>query len=86
MREGLQMYLAGGVEWSQLFAGLVQLLPGPPTRVTPTQEELVQPVADLLRDIVKEMLAQAVQHGEVRPELDLEATSRVLHALTSRGR
>ena len=83
LREGLQMYLAGGVEWSQLFAGFVQLFARAAYQGDPElQEELVQPVADLLRDIVKEMLTQAVQRGEVRPDLDLEATSRILHALT----
>ena len=83
LREGLQMYLRGGVEWSQLFAGFVQLFARAAYQGDPElQEELVQPVADLLRDIVKEMLTQAVQCGEVRPDLDLEATSRVLHALT----
>ena len=28
------------------------------------------------------MLTQAIERGEVRPDIDLETTSRILHALT----
>jgi AcrR family transcriptional regulator len=83
LREGLRMYLTGGVEWSQLFAGFVQLFARAAYQGDlELQGKLVQPVADLLRDIIKEMLTQAIERGEVRPDIDLEATSRILHALT----
>ena len=83
LREGLRLYLTGGVEWSQLFAGFVQLYARAAYQGdSELGTQLVQPVADLLRDIVREMLAQAIERGEVRPDIDLEATSRVLHALT----
>jgi len=83
LREGLRLYLTGGVEWSQLFAGFVKLFARAAYQGdSEMSEQLVQPVADLLRDIIKEMLTQAIDRGEIRPDIDLEATSRILHALT----
>ena len=83
LREALQAYIAGGIEWSQLFAGVVQLFARAAYQGDPQlQERLVRPVADVLRGIVREMLAQAIARGEVRPNIDLEATTRVVHALT----
>jgi hypothetical protein len=35
-----------------------------------------------MRQIITAMLTQAVERGEVRPDIDLEATARVIHALT----
>jgi len=83
IREGLWAYLAGGIEWSQLFGGVVQLFARAAYQGDPElQTRLVRPVAQLLREIVRDMLAQAIQRGEVRADIDLEATSRVLHAFT----
>jgi AcrR family transcriptional regulator len=83
IREALNLYLAGGIEWSQLFAGFIQLFARAAYQGDPQlQERLVRPVANLLRSIVHDMLVEAIQRGEVRPDIDLEATSRVVHALT----
>jgi AcrR family transcriptional regulator len=83
LRQGLQVYLTGGVEWSQIFASFVQLFARAAYQGDPNlQERLVRPIADLLRNIIQEMLDQAVQRGEVRADIDTEATARVLHALT----
>ena len=83
IREGLWAYLAGGIEWSQLFSGVVQLFARAAYQGNPElQERMVRPVAQLLLDIVRDMLVQAIERGEVRADIDLEATSRVLHAFT----
>ena len=42
----------------------------------------MRPIATVLRAMVEEMLHAAVEHGEVRPELDIEAVGRVLHTIT----
>jgi hypothetical protein len=42
----------------------------------------VRPIATLLRTIVHDMLAAAVERGEIRGDVDLEATVRLVHALT----
>lgn len=83
IRDGLLAYLAGGIEWSQLFSGVVQLFARAAYQGDPgLQERMVRPVATLLREIVREFLTQGIERGEIRADIDLEATSNVLHALT----
>ena len=83
LREGLRVYLTGGIEWSQIFAGFIQLFARAAYQGDPElQERLVRPVADLLLDIVRDMLVKGIERGEVRPDIDTDATGRVLHALT----
>ncbi len=82
-REALEMYLVGGIEWSHMYTGLLRLFAraayhGDPELADP----LVRPVATLLREMVHDMLAQAVERGEIQEEVDLEAVTRVVHALT----
>jgi AcrR family transcriptional regulator len=83
LREGLAAYLTGGIEWSQTQAGLLQFFAraayhGDAKMV----ERVVKPIATTLRGIVHEMLVAAQQRGEIRSDIDFEATSRLLHALT----
>ena len=83
LREALAAYLMGGVEWSQTYAGLLKLFVraayfGDPELAEP----LVRPVAALLLETVRDMLTEAVARGEVRADIDLEATARIVHALT----
>ena len=42
----------------------------------------MRPVATAMREIVHDMLAQAAARGEIRADVDLEATARIVHALT----
>jgi AcrR family transcriptional regulator len=83
LREALTAYLMGGVEWSQTYAGLLKLFVraayfGDPELAEP----LVRPIAALLLETVRDMLTEAVARGEVRADIDLEATARIVHALT----
>jgi AcrR family transcriptional regulator len=82
-REGLKMFLAGGVEWGETQAGLLRFF----TRAayhadSDLSEQVVRPIATILRGIVHDMLTQAIARGEVRADIDLEATTRLIHALT----
>ena len=82
LREALDAYLTGGIEWSQTQAGLLKLFAraayqGDPELV----DRLVIPIATLLREMVHDILVQAVARGEIRPDVDLDATTRVVHAL-----
>ena len=43
---------------------------------------MVEPVATAMREMMRDMLTAARQRGEIRPDLDLEATSRVINCLT----
>lgn len=83
LREALTAYLAGGVEWSQAYMGLLRLFVRAAYHGDPElAESLVRPIATLLREMVHEMLTQAVARGEIRADVDLEATARIVHALT----
>ncbi len=83
IREGLQAYLAGGVEWMNTQAGLLRFFARAAYHSdSDLSEQVVRPIANTMREIVRDMLQAAVDRGEVRPDIDLDATSRILHALT----
>jgi AcrR family transcriptional regulator len=82
LRESLSAYLVGGIEWSKTQAGLLKLFAraayqGDPELV----ENLVRPVANVLREMVHDILAAALKRGELRSDIDLEAATRIVHAL-----
>jgi AcrR family transcriptional regulator len=83
LRQGLSWYLSGGIEWSQTYTGLVRLFARAAYHGDPElAESLVRPIATLLREMVHDMLTEAVKRGELRQDLDVEATARIVHALT----
>jgi hypothetical protein len=41
----------------------------------------VKPIADAMLEIIKNLLTMAQGRGELRPDLDLDATARVVNAL-----
>jgi AcrR family transcriptional regulator len=82
LREALSTYLTGGVEWSRAQAGLLQLFARVAYQGDPDLGEyLVRPIATTLREIVHDILTQAAARGEIREDVDLEATTRIVHAL-----
>lgn len=83
LREALAAYLAGGIEWSREQAGLLGLFVRAAYHGDPgLSEKLVMPIATVLRQTVQDILAAAQQRGELRPDLDLEATARLINLLT----
>lgn len=82
LRDALAAYLTGGVEWSQTQVGLIQFFMKAAYQGDPSlQDRLVRPVADTMREIVQEILIQAAARGEIRNGTDLEAATRLVHAL-----
>ena len=82
LREALATYLTGGIEWSQTQAGLVQFFGRAAYQGDPAlAERVVRPIATTLREIVYDILASARERGEIRADLDLEASARLIHAL-----
>ena len=83
LRDGLRMYLSGGMEWNQTQVGLVQFIGraayAGESDLTP---RMVRPIAQTMRATIREMLQAAVERGEVRADLDLDATANILHVLT----
>ncbi|MBI5565099.1 MAG: TetR/AcrR family transcriptional regulator [Chloroflexi bacterium] len=83
LREGLTAYLTGGVEWSQTQSGLLQIFARAAYHGDAAlADRVVKPIATTLRGIVHDMLLAAQQRGEIRSDIDLEATTRIIHALT----
>jgi len=82
LREALAAYLLGGVEWSKTQEGLVQFLARAAYRGDPTLvDQVVRPVGTMMREMVRDILTQAAARGEIREDVDLEATVRVVNAL-----
>jgi AcrR family transcriptional regulator len=83
LRDALVGYLAGGIEWSRTYASLLKLFARAAYHGDPElAEPFVRPIATLLREMVHDILTQAAERGEIRDNLDLEATTRIVHALT----
>jgi len=82
LREALTAYLLGGMEWSEMQIGLVQFFARAAYHSdSQLSEQVVRPIATVLQAIVREMLFNAIERGEVRPDIDVEATTRVLNAM-----
>jgi len=82
LREALMAYFQGNLEWSQTQPAFVQFYTRAAYQGDPQlSDNVVRPVATVLRQSVYAVLARAEQHGELRPGLDLEATARVVYAL-----
>ena len=80
--EALRYYLIGGIEWSQMEMGLVRFFGKAAYQGDPTlAESVVRPVAEVMRNMISEILTQAATRGEIRQDVDLEAASRVVNAL-----
>ena len=82
LREALAAYLSYGIEWSKTQPGFIQFFgraayQGDPELTT----KVVEPVATAMRKMMEDILQASVQRGEINPDLDLEATSRVVNAL-----
>jgi AcrR family transcriptional regulator len=83
LREALAAYLAGGLEWGQTQTGLVQFFARAAYHGDPQLgEQVVRPIANVMREMVHDILTHAAARGEIRSDVDLEATTRVVHALT----
>ncbi len=83
LRELLPMYIAEGVNWSEDQLGFARFFAAAAYHGDPQYgESVVRPIAAVLRGMVEEMLRSAVENGEARPGMDVDATARVLHALT----
>jgi AcrR family transcriptional regulator len=81
LAEGLAAYLNTGVEWSQTQLGMMQFV----TRAayhgdSELAERVVKPIGMAMRAIVHDLLAKGIERGEVRSDIDLEATTRAVNA------
>jgi len=83
LSEMLPMYISTGVDWSETQLGFARFFASAAYHGDPVYgESVVRPIARVMRAMVEDMLGSAVEKGETRPDLDAEATARILHALT----
>lgn len=82
LQEALKTYLASGIEWGQTEVGLVRFFGRAAYQGDPVLgEQVVRPIATAMHEVIDAILAQAAARGEIRPDVDLEAASRVINAL-----
>jgi len=83
LREALAAYLVGGVEWGKTQMGMVRFFARAAYHGdSDLTDRLVHPVATMMRETIRDMLDQAIARGEIREDVDLEAATRIVHALT----
>ena len=81
LAEGLAAYLNTGVEWSQTQMGMIQFVARAPDQGEPElADRVVKPIGTAMRTIVHDLLTAGVERGEVRADIDLEATTRAVNA------
>jgi AcrR family transcriptional regulator len=82
LREGLTAYLGGGIEWGQEQLSMVRLFGQAAYQNAPgLNEKVVRPIATALTGMMRAILLAARERGEIRPEVDLEAATRLLNTL-----
>src|SRR5512146_1630851 len=82
LKDALQAYLMGGIEWSQAATGLVRFFGRAAYQGAPDlAERVVRPIATIMRETMEEILKQAQARGEVRGDVDIAAMARVLNTL-----
>jgi AcrR family transcriptional regulator len=82
LRDALRYYLLGGIEWGRTEMGLVRFFGRAAYQGDPTlADSVVRPVAEVMRNMMREIITQAVARGEIRTNLDLEATTRAINAV-----
>ena len=67
IQEALRYYILGGIEWGQTEASLVRFLGRAAYQGDPEMtESVVRPVADVMLALMREILTQASERGDIR--------------------
>ena len=83
LKDALNAYLMGGLEWGQTEMGLVRFFGRAAYQGDPDlAERVVRPIASVMRETLEEILVQAVARGEIRSDVDIEAATRIVNSLT----
>jgi TetR/AcrR family transcriptional regulator len=81
--EALTAYVQGGLAWCQQQPSLVRLFARAAYRGDSSlTEDLVRPAAATMHRAVQRLLERAIARGELRPDIDLQATAGLIHSLT----
>ena len=83
LKEMLPMYISEGVNWSQAQLGFARFFAAAAYHGDPQfGENVVRPIAAVMRAMVDDMLRAAVDKDEIRDDVDVDAVVRVLHTMT----
>jgi AcrR family transcriptional regulator len=82
LRDALRCYLMGGVEWGQTEAGLIGFFLRAAYQGDATlMKSVISPIAKVMQRYLLEIFSQAAARGEIRPDVDLDATARATNAM-----
>jgi AcrR family transcriptional regulator len=82
LKKALREYLSVGIEWGKTEIGLVRFFGRAAYQGDPVLEErVVRPVAEIMRKLIRELLEHGRKKGEISPQADLEACSRLVNGL-----
>jgi AcrR family transcriptional regulator len=82
LRDGLTAWVTGGIEWTREQAAVMGFfVRGAYEGDEALAARLVEPVALVMVDAIRAMLAAAIERGEARADLDLDAGARAVHVL-----
>jgi len=84
LRDGLEAWLTGGVEWSRSYAAVMRYFTRAAYDGDPAVSlRLVRPIAVAMLEAMTAMVAAAIERGEIRADLDPDVTASVLHGALS---
>jgi TetR/AcrR family transcriptional regulator len=82
LREALSAYLQGGFEMAKEHQGYIHYFMRAAYQGDPVfTERVVRPVAVVMLDMTRDILAAAQLRGEIRQDIDFEATARLINTL-----
>jgi hypothetical protein len=82
LREAISAYLQGGFEMAKEYQGYIHYFMRAAYHGDPIfTERVVRPIAVIMLDITRDILAAAQLRGEVRRDIDFEATARLINTL-----
>jgi AcrR family transcriptional regulator len=82
LSEALHSYLSVGLEWGRTEASMEAFLGRAAYQGDATlADRAVRPIATAMRELTRDLLAQAAARGEIRADVDLEAAARLVNVL-----
>jgi AcrR family transcriptional regulator len=82
LEEALKMWVQGGLEWAQAQSGMLQFFGRAAYQGDPAlQASVVEPIATSMREVLAERFRKAMEDGEVREGVDVEAAARAANIL-----
>lgn len=84
LRDGLEAWLSGGVEWSQSHSAVMRYFARAAYDGDPAiSGRLVRPIAEAMLEAMTAMVTAASERGELRAGIDPDVAASVLHAALS---